>query len=78
MIHKLKTVQPYYTDVVLGHKTFEIRRNDRKFRLNDILLLEEYSPATGYSGKSEQFEVIYITRYNQRDDYVVMGIRRKW
>lgn len=78
MIHKLKTVQPFYTDVVAGHKTFEIRKNDRKFRLNDILFLEEYSPATGYSGKGESFEVIYITAYEQREDYIVMGIRRKW
>lgn len=75
MIHKLKTVQPYFSDVIRGHKTFEIRKNDRDFKMNDILILQHYHPKSGFSGASAEFEVVYITTYEQKLDYVVMGIR---
>lgn len=40
--HQLKTINPFFTDVWEGRKTFEIRYNDRDFKVGDILWLEEY------------------------------------
>ena len=49
--HTLKTWPEYFSAVVLGHKRFEIRKNDRDFSVGDTLILEEYNPETGeYSG----------------------------
>jgi hypothetical protein len=37
--HKLKLPEPYFTEVLEGRKTFEIRRNDRGFQRGDKLVL---------------------------------------
>ena len=50
MIHKLKTINPYFTAVWKGHKTFEIRKNDRNFAINDILYLLEFEPFPNNDG----------------------------
>lgn len=41
-IHKLKLNSCYYDDSASGIKTFEIRKNDRDFKVGDILELREY------------------------------------
>jgi len=75
MIHVLKTKQPFFNDVMRGHKHFEIRKNDRDFAMRDILILEEYPPRDGERPRQVQVEVIYITDFEQKKGYVVMGIR---
>lgn len=40
-IHKLKTLQPYYNEVLKGNKTFELRKDDRDFQVGDRLDLFE-------------------------------------
>jgi hypothetical protein len=37
--HILKTVEPYFSAVKSGEKTFEARRNDRGFQKGDTLVL---------------------------------------
>ncbi len=37
--HILKTVEPYFSAVKSGEKTFEARRNDRGFQKGDVLVL---------------------------------------
>lgn len=43
MVHRLKTLQPYFNDVKEKRKNFELRQNDRDFKVGDILVLEEYT-----------------------------------
>ena len=38
-VHYLKIKDEYYTDVEIGLKTFELRKNDRDFQVGDILML---------------------------------------
>lgn len=40
-VHFLKTHQVIYTGMMTGKKTFEIRKNDRDFRIGDYLYLQE-------------------------------------
>ena len=42
IIHKLKLNSDYYSDSAIGVKTFEIRKNDRNFKVGDILELREW------------------------------------
>ena len=42
MIHKLKLNADYYDDSASGIKPFEIRKNDRDYRIGDILELREW------------------------------------
>lgn len=59
--HELKTVNPYFSEVWNGNKKFEVRRNDRFFAVNDILILREYDPlAATYSGRFIMCLVDYI------------------
>jgi ASC-1-like (ASCH) protein len=51
--HCLKTWPEYFELVLAGIKTFELRKNDREFKLGDTLLLQEFDPAVQkFTGRS--------------------------
>jgi ASC-1-like (ASCH) protein len=77
MKHRLKIWPEYFEAVLSGKKTFEIRKNDRDYQVNDLLLLQEYNPKTNeYTGREVLVEVTYITDFGQPDNQVVMSIAR--
>lgn len=41
-IHELKCNPPHFHDIVIGNKTFELRYNDRDYKVGEILFLHEY------------------------------------
>lgn len=47
MLHKLKIRPKFFKAVISGEKTFEIRRNDRNFKVGDRIELKEYSKKSG-------------------------------
>ena len=73
-IHDLKTSEPYYSHIVDGYKTFEIRRDDRGFKVGDLLNLQRYVDGE-YTGYYIRFKIIYICDFEQKENYVVMGIK---
>jgi Domain of unknown function (DUF3850) len=74
-LHELKLWPQYFSAVMNREKTFEIRKNDRNFKIGDVLLLKEYnSSAKRYTGRKVLRTITYITDYAQQDEYVVMGI----
>lgn len=80
MTHELKTINPYFSDVASGQKQFEIRKNDRDFKLNDELLLREYDPELDqYTGRQVRRKIIYILqgeRWGIQPGYMILGIKR--
>ena len=63
MIHALKILPGYFEDVISGKKTFEIRKNDRDYKVGDLLALNEYTETEeyiGYTGRSCLVKVDYI------------------
>ena len=42
MLHELKTYPKYFQETIEGNKLFEIRKNDRNFKVGDVLLLKEW------------------------------------
>ncbi len=74
MIHDLKTLPEFFNAVCHGHKSFEIRNNDRNFKLGDTLHLLEWS-GRDYTGRWHDSIVTYITDFEQKPGFVVMGIR---
>ena len=53
MIHELKTWPKWFTQILLGVKQFEFRKDDRGFGVGDTLRLEEWNNETGqYTGRS--------------------------
>lgn len=78
MIHQLKLQTTYFSDVLSGKKTFEIRKNDRGFQEQDLLALNEFDAEKEcYTGRSCLVYVDYILddeEYTNRG-YVVMSIK---
>lgn len=79
-MHCLKILPDYFWDVVTGAKTFEIRYNDRGYKIGDLLQLEEYDPETKrYTNRYIVVEVTYMLESNEymQDNYVCMSIVRR-
>lgn len=75
--HNLKTWPEYWQAVRDGTKTFEIRQNDRGFKAGDRLILQEWEPGReAYTGRYLAVEVTYITTFQQKTGFVVLGIRK--
>lgn len=81
MEHSLKIGKQYFADVRQGKKNFEIRYNDRDYRVGDVLILEEYDDTganTGYSGQIEKRTVIYVLKecpqYGLEVGYCILGL----
>ena len=59
--HQLKTWPDYFEAIARNEKTFEVRKNDRDFKVGDRLLLQEWCPrADGFTGRVAYREVDYI------------------
>lgn len=83
-VHELKTWPEYWDAVRSGRKTFEVRRNDRGFRLGDILELVRWCPHCGFASPAAdgvrmlRRRVIYIFdggSLGVEPGFVLMGIR---
>lgn len=80
MIHELKTWPKYFQMVELHLKTFELRKDDHGFELEDTLVLKEYLPdEEQYTGNEIRATVVCVLRHDDIPGglvpgYVVMGI----
>lgn len=76
--HELKILPEYFKAQEDGIKNFEIRKNDRDYKVGDWIYLKEYDPQTKmYTGRYIFAEITYITDYMQKSGYVVLGTKPK-
>jgi hypothetical protein len=73
--HTLKCWPEYFAKVVAGRKRFEIRRNDRNYTEGDRIVLREWDSTDGYSGRTAEFVIGYVTAFEQQDGFVVFSLR---
>ncbi len=59
MIHAVKVLSKYYQDLLTGEKTFEIRKNDRPYQVNDILAVNEFIPEEQVDCKKDNNSLKY-------------------
>ena len=80
MIHELKTWQPYFEQVKSGLKTFELRENDRDFKIGDELLLKEYSAShdefTGNFCHRRVDFILHGGRFGLEDGFCILGLSK--
>lgn len=49
--HELKCIDPHFTALKWGRKTFEIRRNDRDYKIGDLIKLTLHRGKQGVGSK---------------------------
>ncbi len=73
--HHLKTETEYYQDIEKGLKKFELRKNDRDFKVHDFLYLDETVDAK-YTGRTlPPMEIKYILtggKFGLQDGYCIL------
>lgn len=80
-IHDLKILPEYFEAVAQGLKTFEIRKNDRDFKVGHFLNLREWHPGRReYTGNWVTVKVTYMFQdddgeFGLQADYVIMSIQ---
>lgn len=75
--HELKIYKEYFKEVLNGSKTFEIRKNDRNYRVGDRIVLNELQDdKKTYTGRHFKGVITYVTDYAQKDGFVVFSFRK--
>lgn len=72
-----KILPEYFVDVKMRNKNFELREDDDDIQVGDLLVLSEYEPYKGYSGKGVRRKVKYVLRncpeYGLKPGYCIIG-----
>ena len=75
MTHKLKILPEYYQAVKSGDKDFEIRFNDRDFKVGDMVVLREYEENYTDSEPIERrIKYIYAGEIGLKEGFCVLGM----
>ena len=74
MTHELKELPEYYQAVFDGRKTFEVRFNDRDYKVGDTIILKEWNRGK-FTGREMSFTITYILDDEQycKPGYVIIG-----
>lgn len=80
--HELKIWPRYFDDVLSGAKRYEVRINDRDYKVGDRLVLLEWEPRTRLpTGRTCEAGIVHISYYvdmplalNIPQNVCVMGI----
>lgn len=79
MVHELKIQPKHFHDVVRGLKKAELRKDDRGYKVRDVLLLKEFFNGE-YTGSWARVTVTHILRncpeYGLADGYCILSIGR--
>lgn len=77
-IHELKILPKWFGDVTSGVKNFEIRKNDRDYKVGDYLILKEWDNDK-YTGNFVTRYVEYIYEgdgaYGLSEGYCILGLK---
>ncbi|WP_342515502.1 DUF3850 domain-containing protein [Sutcliffiella sp. FSL R7-0096] len=74
--HQLKTIEPYFSAVKRGEKTFEVRKFDRDFQVGDFIDLVHYNQQTKQLGQRITKRITYMLTDEQyvKEGYVILGM----
>lgn len=88
-VHELKIKYEYLVDIVLGNKTFELRKNDRNYQVGDLIrFFGIIDPKNDFVlMKNDMYvnnDAFYLITYVLKDvpeygldkDYCILGIKK--
>lgn len=71
-VHQLKLRTAYFKAQANGQKTFEIRFNDRDYRVGDVVVLREFD-GEKLTGRKVCREITYISDFGQVNGWAVLA-----
>lgn len=78
MTHELKTWKTYYSAIITGKKKFEVRKDDRGFRVGGKLHLREWDEKKEqYTGNGITIDITYKLdggQFGIEQGYCVLGL----
>lgn len=78
-IHELKILPEYFNDVKKGRKNFELRINDRDYKVGDMLCLREWD-GENYTNRVIYRQIEYVYNgcglYGLSEGFCIIGMRR--
>ncbi len=74
-VHDIKIAASYYDDVTSGRKRFELRKNDRGYKVGDGLKMLEFKDGK-YTGRTIDADIIYLLEEyaGLEEGYCILGI----
>lgn len=79
MKKELKVDPRYFEESWSDRKLFEIRKNDRDYRLEDDIVLREFDePSNLYTGREINGRISYITDFEQKEGWIVFSLGKVW
>lgn len=84
-LHELKIKHEYLVEVVMGRKTFELRKNDRDYQVGDLIrfdIKESIFDSTRdiYIDKDTLYKITYVLKdvpqYGLDKDYCILAIKK--
>lgn len=71
-LHNLKIKAEYANEKLKGNKPFEIRLNDRGFKIGDVIKYSCIdSQIVDEKIRNKLYYIAYITNYEQKEGYIV-------
>ena len=78
MVHELKILPQYFEEVWNEKKTFELRKDDRNYKVGDTLRLLEFDYGT-YTSRECSRTISYILRdaekYGLKQGFVILAMK---
>ncbi len=77
MIHRLKISPKYLNDILDGSKKFELRKDDRNFKVGDVLKLKEWKDdhfTRNYVKVKVYYKLSDCPQFGLMDGYCILGI----
>ena len=79
-LHILKIESVYYNEINFGIKTFELRKNDRDYKVFDLIHFVDTNGQDFKENCNNVYQIIYILKdvekYGLDKDYCILGINK--
>ena len=79
MTHNLKILKPYFEAVKMGNKTFEMRKDDRPYKVGDTVVLHEIGVGNAPTGREITKKIGHILRncpeYGLADGFCILSLK---
>ena len=77
-IHDLKILPEYFEAFKKQKKRFELRKDDRDYKVGDWICLREWDKDLGYTGEYRTAQIRYILidcpEYGLKEGYCILGL----